>query len=192
MRHACRPREHERCPLTDACAPCAHLAALELHQAPDDVEAEAGAEVAAAATRMQAAEFLEEPWAIGRPEADAAVADGELDLTAEPPTDESDAAAADRGDRRERVLEEIAQDDIERQRVGHYFEAALDLGADGDPILRGALLEARDHSRHCAAEIHRLAPEVDAAAIEPHALEDLHHHAFHACEVGEHPLDQGA
>ena len=192
-RLAPRPRQHEGGALTGAGALRADPPARKLHQAPDDVEAEARAETAAAATGVQAGEFLEEPRGITRPETDAAVTYRELDLaTSCPPAGESDAAAADRRNGRERILEEVAQDDIERQRVGHHLQAALDVGADGNAVLRGPLLESRDYSRDGAIEVHRLAPQVDAAAVQPHALEDLRHHALHARQVGEHAVDQGA
>ncbi len=187
------PCQDEGRALTCAGALRADPPVRELHQAPDDVEPEAGAEAAAAATGMQAGEFLEEPRGIALPKSDAAVTYRELDLAAGcPPAGEGDTAAANRRDCRERVLQQVAQNDIERHRVGHHLQAALDVGADGDTVLGGALLEACDHPRDGALEVHRLAPQVDPAVIQPHALQDLGHHALHARQVGEHALDQGA
>jgi hypothetical protein len=58
----------------------ADAAARELHQTPDYVQAETGTEVAAAATRMQARKFLEQPRPIDRPESNTCIADRQLNL----------------------------------------------------------------------------------------------------------------
>ena len=63
---------------------------------------------------------------------------------------------------------------------------------NSDAILRRPLVELPATRATAPRELDRLVPQVDAAAFEPHAVENARDERFHAREVGEHAVDQRA
>src|SRR5262249_3009185 len=141
-----RPGEQEARALAGAVALGAHPPARELHQAAHDEQPEAGTVVAAPAPGVQTRELLEEPRAVGRGEADAAVAHLELDLAVRGARRELDPAAG-AGERGERVLEDVAHHDVERERIGDHVQLRRNAARDLDARAADALVEVREHAR---------------------------------------------
>src|SRR6185312_1570203 len=158
------------------------------HQTLHDVEPESRTVIAAARTGLQTGELLEQPALIGRPESDAAVAHGELDLGARAARAHGDLPAADRSDGVERILDEVADDHIDGKRVREHLQVLRNAGLELDVLLARALLELPDHAPDGARERHGFAFQIDATPREPHAVEDARDHRLHARQVREHAL----
>jgi hypothetical protein len=158
----------------------------QLHQPPDDEQAETGA-VAAAAAR-QSREFLEDARAVRGAEADAAVAHVELHGAVRAARAERDAATTLHGG--ERVLEDVAYHDVERERIARDVQIARELARNRDLLGPRALLELHHDAGDRTGELHGFRFQLDAPTLEARALEDLRDHQLHAREVREHPLDE--
>ncbi len=139
---------------------------------------------------MQAREFLEELSAVDGTEADARVAQCELDLAIHAARVQRDGAAAHGGHGCNGVLNEIADHDIHRKRVGERFESARNICNERDALLTCALFHLAHHSRNGRTDIDGLTLEIHASALETHTVENARDERFHASEIRQHALDE--
>src|SRR6185437_2790414 len=115
--------------------------ARELHQTLHDVESESRAVIAPACTRLEPGELLEQAPLVRRLESDAAIEDGELDLRAHTARGDGDLPAAHRNHRIERILDEIADHHVDRERIGEHLQVLRNARPELDLLLACALLE---------------------------------------------------
>src|SRR5262245_34098300 len=103
-------------------------ATRELHQPLDDEESEPGALIGATA-RIDARALPEQQLTVGHLEADAAVTHRKLHFVIRAARIDRDGSAALRGHRRQRIFQQVAHHDIQRERVRQYP------GSPGNPDL---------------------------------------------------------
>src|SRR5260370_25192345 len=104
----------------------ADLAALRLRQLPDSVEPEANAAETAPIACLALNEAIKYPLPVRRPDADTLVPNGDDDAGAVGPRLNGDLAAFRRV--LERVLQQLAKDDVGRHRVPVRLWQGRDLG----------------------------------------------------------------